>query len=149
MKDNIKMKGKLKIVLRDKDGNIKDKREVNNLVVDAGKDYIAQRMSGDSSSSVASVMSHMAVGTGSTSAAAGDTTLGTELDRNALDSTTVTDNDVVYVATYAAGDATGSLTEAGIFNASTGGDMLCRTVFPTVTKGASDSLSISWTVTVG
>ena len=145
MKDNISMKGKLKIVLRDKDGKVKDQREVKNLVVDTGKDYIASRMEGTSSS----VMSHMALGTGTTAAAQGDTTLETELDRNALDSTTVTDNDVTYVATYAAGDATGAITEAGILNNSTGGDLLCRTVFPVVNKGASDSLSISWTVTVG
>ena len=145
MKDNISMKGKLKIVLRDKDGKIKDQREVKNLVVDAGKDYIASRMEGTSSA----VMSHMALGTGTTAAAQGDTTLETELDRNALDSTTVSNNDVTYVATYAAGDATGAITEAGILNNSTGGDLLCRTVFPVVNKGASDSLSISWTVTVG
>lgn len=145
MKDNISMKGKLKIVLRDKDGKIKEQREVKNLVVDTGKDYIASRIEGTSSA----VMSHMALGTGTTAAAQGDTALETELDRNALDSTTVTDNDVTYVATYAAGDATGAITEAGILNNSTGGDLLCRTVFPVVNKGASDSLSISWTVTVG
>lgn len=145
MKDNISMKGKLKIVLRDKDGKIKEQREVKNLVVDTGKDYIASRIEGTSSA----VMSHMALGTGTTAAAQGDTALETELDRNALDSTTVSNNDVTYVATYAAGDATGAITEAGILNNSTGGDLLCRTVFPVVNKGASDSLSISWTVTVG
>ena len=74
-------------------------------------------------------MSHMAVGTGSTAAAASDAALGSELDRNALTSTTVTNNEVAYVCTYAAGDATGAITEAGLFNASSGGTMLCRTVF--------------------
>lgn len=145
MKDKLQVKGKVKIVLRDKDGNVKDQRDINNLVVDAGKDYIASRIEGTSDS----VMSHMALGTGTTSAAADDTTLETELDRNALDSTVVTDNEVAYTATYAAGDATGAITEAGIFNASSAGSMLCRTVFPVVNKGAGDSMAISWTVTVG
>jgi hypothetical protein len=95
-----------------------------------------------------SVMSHMAVGTGSTAAAAADTTLGTELNRQSLTSTTVTDNALAYVASYAAGTATGSLTEAGIFNASSAGTMLCRTVFGTVTKAADDSMTITWTITV-
>ena len=145
MKDKLQVKGKVKIVLRDKDGNVKDQRDINNLVVDAGKDYIASRIEGTSDS----VMSHMALGTGTTSAAADDTALETELDRNALDSTVVTDNEVAYTATYAAGDATGAITEAGIFNASSAGSMLCRTVFPVVNKGAGDSMAISWTVTVG
>ena len=93
-------------------------------------------------------MTHMAVGTGTTAAAAGNTTLVSETDRNALTSTTVTNNEIAYVCTWAAGDATAALTEAGIFNASSGGDMLCRTVFSVVNKGASDSMTITWTVTV-
>ena len=43
---------------------------------------------------------------------------------------------------------TGAITEAGIFNASSSGTMLCRTVFSVVNKGASDSMTITWTVTV-
>jgi len=142
--DGLKAKGTLDIVVRGPDGNIKDEKKVENLIVDTGLDYIASRMSGTSEN----VMSHMAVGTGSTAAAAGDTTLGTELDRNALTSTTVTDNAIAYVCSWSAGDGTGSLTEAGIFNASSGGTMLCRTVFGTVTKAADDSMTITWTITV-
>lgn len=142
--DGLKAKGTLDIVVRGPDGNIKDEKKVENLIVDTGLDFIASRMSGTSEN----VMSHMAVGTGSTAAAAADTTLGTELDRNALTSTTVTDNAIAFVCSWAAGDGTGSLTEAGIFNASSAGTMLCRTVFGTVTKAADDSMTITWTITV-
>jgi len=142
--DGLKAKGTLDIIVRGPDGSIKDEKKVENLIVDAGLDYIASRMSGTSEN----VMSHMAVGTGSTAAAGADTALGTELDRNALTSTTVTDNAIAYVCSWAAGDGTGSLTEAGIFNASSGGTMLCRTVFGTVTKGTDDSMTITWTITV-
>ena len=142
--DGLKAKGTLDIVVRGPDGNIKDEKKVENLIVDTGLDFIASRMNGTSES----VMSHMAVGTGSTAAAAGDTALGTELDRNALTSTTVTDNAIAYVCSWSAGDGTGSLTEAGIFNASSAGTMLCRTVFGTVTKAADDSMTITWTITV-
>ena len=142
--DGLKAKGTLDIVVRGPDGNIKDEKKVENLIVDTGLDYIASRMNGTSES----VMSHMAVGTGSTAAAAADTTLGTELNRQSLTSTTVTDNALAYVASYAAGTATGSLTEAGLFNASSAGTMLCRTVFGTVTKAADDSMTITWTITV-
>ena len=54
----------------------------------------------------ASAMSHMAIGTGSTAAAAGNTALGSEAGRVALTSTTVTANAVAYVATFGAGTGT-------------------------------------------
>ncbi len=115
-----------------------------NLVVTAGKNFIASRMEGTSSN----VMSHMGIGTGTTAAAVGDTALETQAGRVSLTSTTVTTNSVAYVATFPAGTGTGAITEAGIFNASTGGTMLCRTVFSVINKGAADTLGITWTVTV-
>ena len=93
-------------------------------------------------------MSHMAIGSGTTAAAAGNTALGTELGRVSLTSTTVSSNVVTYVATFAAGTGTGAVTEAGILTASSGGTMLCRTVFSVVNKGSADSMTITWTVTV-
>ena len=136
--DDLKITGHVSIALNDE-----VVREVPNLVVTDGKKWVADRMNNANT-----VMSHMAVGTGSTAAASGDTSLDSESDRNALTSTTVTDNAVAYVATWAAGDATAALTEAGIFDASSGGDCLARTVFSVVNKGASDSLTITWTITV-
>jgi hypothetical protein len=93
-------------------------------------------------------MSHMGIGTGTTAAAVGDTALETQAGRVSLTSTTVTSNSVAYVATFPAGTGTGAITEAGIFNASSGGTMLCRTVFSVINKGAADTLGITWTVTV-
>jgi hypothetical protein len=90
----------------------------------------------------------MAVGSGVVAAGAGDTTLGTELGRIGLTSNTASTNVVTHVATFGAGVGTGALTEAGILNASSGGTLLCRTVFSVVNKGASDSMTVTWTVTV-
>ena len=118
-------------------------QEIPNLVVTTGKGYVASRMK----DATATAMSHMAVGTGNTAAAAGDTTLGTEAARVALTSTTVSTNTVTYVATFPAGTGTASLTESGILNGSSGGTLLCRTVFATVTKGSSDVMSITWVIT--
>jgi hypothetical protein len=96
----------------------------------------------------ATAMSHMAIGTGTTAAAAGQTTLTTEANRQALTSTNVSGAAVTYSATFGAGNGTGAITEAGLFNASSGGTMLCRTVFSVINKGAADTLTVSWTVTV-
>ena len=142
--DSIKVTGELKLTLTRPDGNVKHEVIIPNLVVTTGKNYIASRMKDAS----ATAMSHMAIGTGSTSAAAGNTALGSEAGRVALTSTTVSNNDVAYVATFPAGTGTGALTEAGIFNASSSGTLLCRTVFSVINKAAADTLGITWTVSV-
>lgn len=146
--ENLKLSGQLSIVLKDKAGNIKDTREVKNLVVNKGLEYIASRMKDASKG----VMSHMGLGSGTTAAAASQTDLVTLLGaREALDSTTIAGSNnekIVYVSSFEAGDATGAVTEAGIFNASTSGDMLCRTVFSVVNKAADDTMSVTWTITL-
>ncbi len=58
--DEIKVKGHLSIVLVDEMGVVKDERDLDNLVVTAGKGYIASRMK----DATATAMSHMAIGTG-------------------------------------------------------------------------------------
>ena len=137
--DNMKLVGKLSIAINDE-----VVQEVNNLVVTTGKNFVASRIK----DATASAMSHMAIGTGSTSAAAGDTALGNESARVALTSTTVTNADVAYVSSFGAGTGTGAITEAGLFNASSSGTLFCRTTFSVVNKGADDSMTITWTVTV-
>ena len=81
-KEELKVTGGLKVEVKDKDGNVKDSRELKNLVVTAGLGYIASRMK----EATATAMTHMAIGTDNTAAAAGDTTLGTEAARQALTS---------------------------------------------------------------
>lgn len=145
--DQVLPRANVRVELFDKDGNLKEWREVHNLVVTAGKNHIADQLS---SSPSQAAMSHMEVGTGTTAPAAGDTALQTALDRNALTSRTDSTNVVTYVGDWAAGDATHTaITEAGIFNNSTGGTMLNRATFTAINKGASDTLKITWTVTVG
>lgn len=141
--DSIKMTGAVTIQLFNADGSVKDKREIKNLIVTAGKQFIAGRMTG-----TAAIMSHMAVGSGTTAAAAGDTALGSQITRVALASGITSGAVTTYVASFPAGTGTGALTEAGVFNSDTGGTLLCRTVFPVVNKGADDAMSISWAVTV-
>lgn len=139
IQDNLKMKGRLQVSL-----NGEVVRDIDNLVVTAGKNFVASRMKNTADSA----MSHMAIGSGTTAAAAGQTALVTELGRVSLTSTTVSSNVVTYLASFAAGTGTGAVTEAGILNASSNGTMLCRTVFSVVNKGSADSMTITWTVTV-
>lgn len=143
IQDNLKITGDLKVQIFDKTGAIKEERLLKNLVVTNGKTFIAARIVG-----TPTAMSNMAVGAGTTAAAAGDTALGAELGRVALTSSTSASNVVTYVATFAPGTGTGAVTEAGIFNAGSGGTMLCRTVFSVINKGADDTMSVTWQITV-
>ena len=142
--DGFNLKGKVEVRLNDE-----VVRNIDNLVVTDGKEFVAESMIKTTSNSPAA-MSHMGIGSGSTAAAAGNSALESQLGRVALTggTGTVSGAIVTYVATFPAGTGTGAVTEAGILNASSSGDLLCRTVFSVVNKGASDSMTITWTVTV-
>jgi len=143
--DGVRMNGTAKltthIVLRDKDGNIKDERHIHNTVATAGKNGLADQVL---ASPTLGKPTHMAIGTGT----GGTTSLTTELDRNALTSKSRSNAVVTFVGDWAAGDGTGAITEAGIFDASSSGNMWMYQSFSVINKGASDVLSISWTLTV-
>jgi hypothetical protein len=142
--EGLKLKGDVAVVLRDKNGNVKDERKINNLIVDAGLNFICDRMKNDETA-----MTHMGLGSGTTAPAAGNTTLESQLgSREVLDSSTVTGNQIVFLSSFEAGDATGAVSEAAIFNAASGGTMLCRVSFSVVNKAADDVLSINWTITL-
>jgi hypothetical protein len=158
-KNLVEVGGSLSIVLTDSaNSQIKQEIYVPNLVVTTGKEFIASRMV----ATTFSPMSHMAIGTGSTTEDIGDTALETELtggggytgySRAALSIASATSNVVTYSANFPANNPSAPiggapLREAGIFNASTAGTMLCRTTFPLVTKLPADALTITWTITI-
>jgi hypothetical protein len=145
IKTIVPIKANVSMVLRGPDGRIKARRVIHNTVTALGDAMVADAMSDRG----VTLPTHMAIGTGTPTA----TALQTELDRNALDSTTQgaggDDNDVVYVASWAAGDGTGAITEAGIFNAAAAGTMPFSASFSVINKGAADTLTITWTITYG
>jgi len=153
LKDNpgggtVKVSGEVFFTFRNMEtGKIRRYHE-RNLVVTTGKNHIADQLADGGEAA----MSHMAIGTGTTAAAAGDTALETELDRNALSSvaqgTGADANKVTYTCDWAAGDGTGAITEAGIFNSVSAGTMLCRSVFAVKNKGAADTLTLTWVLTI-
>lgn len=157
--NTIEVGGSLSIVVTDTiENKIKQELYVPNLVVSTGKTFIASRIVGTSSA----IMSHMGIGTDSTTEVVGNTALGAELTvaggytgyaRASLTTASNSANVVTYVATFPANNPSAPsggavLREAGIFNASTGSTMLCRTTFPIVTKLPADALTITWTITI-
>lgn len=142
------IRGDLDVLLRDAStGEVKLKKTFPNLVVTTGKELLASRLA----SATNNVVGYMAVGSGNTAPAVTDTTLVAEISRVATSVAggTPTGNTVLYTATFPAGVGTGSLQEAGLFNAVSGGSMLSRTTYAVINKGASDELIINWTITIG
>ena len=144
LNEDFKVTGNVCIEVRGADGEIKDKREIKNLIVTVGRNFIASRMVG----AAQNVMSHMALGSGNTAPIVANTTLASELGRTPLTSSTAVNNVISYVGNFGPGVGTGAVTEAGIFNAGSAGNMLCRTTFSLINKGVSDTMSITWAVTV-
>ena len=140
--DNLEITGALQISL-----NNEIVHQCDNLVVTAGKNWVAGRFK---DGSIPDEMSHMAIGSADTAAAAGNTALATELSRIALttDGGTVSSNTVQYDASWTSATGAFAIKEAGIFNAASSGTMLARTVFAIINKGTDDTVSISWTITV-
>lgn len=131
------------------DGKLIDVRKVKNTVVAVGKTFIAGSMI-KTTTNTPTAMTHMAIGTGIVAVnASTDTALGTANGARAtfVETPSSASNQVTYKATFGSAYS-GAITEAGIFNASTGGTMLCRTVFGVVTKTTSDTITITWTITV-
>ena len=142
--DSIKMYGDLIVELYDSTGQLKDRRELKNMVVNAGKAFIANRIYTNSSTFV----THMAVGSGTTAVDLLNAALVSENERVALTSASQSNAVVSYTAAYAAGVGTGLLTEAGLFTASSGGTMVSRLTFAAINKTAGDTLNVTWNLTV-
>ena len=146
--DTINAIGNLEVKLLNSNGQEIDKRVLKNTVVHVGKGYITDRMK----QNTAPIMSHMCIGNGNVAATTSQTLLSGEKSRVTLDSSTVTNNTITYVATFGAGVPLGGATvaEAAVFNNNTAntGTMLCRVRFNEVNKGNSDIIVITWNVTI-
>lgn len=130
----------LEVVLRGPDGKIKQRIRKYNTVTTAGKNAVMDQLL---ASPTLGKPTHMGIGTGT----GGTTALNTEVDRNALTSKNRSGAVVTMVGDWAAGDGTGAITEAGVFDASSTGNMHLYSSFATINKAAGDSLTLTWTLT--
>ena len=144
--DRFCLHGRMEARLLKPDGTV-IVRAKDNLIVDVGFSFIAQSIG--LASGRPNVMSYIAVGTGTTAAATGNTALVTEVLRKAATFSHTTGTKVFqFEATFNAGEATGAITEAGVLNAATAGTMLDRVVFAVINKGADDTLTQRFTFTM-
>lgn len=146
-RETMGLSGILRIVAV-RDGKEIDSRTIKNLIVTAGKAESAQLIGAGLGGTA---FGWLAYGVGVGAAAAGNTALGTESDRDSATvtsaTTAVTNDSAKFAKTFSIG-STLAVTEAGIFNAASAGDLLARQVFSALNLVSGDSLTIEWTVQV-
>jgi hypothetical protein len=138
MKDTITIKGRVRVVVTNADGSSSDEW-IDNLVVSAGRNLAASRMKDAS----ATPMSHVGVGTGQTPPAAGNTALQAQVIRKAA-TISLSLASLSYAVTFDPGEIVGEISEAGLFNAASAGDMMSRVVFHPRNVLPTSSVSITW-----
>lgn len=129
-------------------GTWADKLVVSNLVTSAGKAGVASRINGSGGEAA---FTFIAIGTGATAAAIGDTTLQAEITTNGGQraaavasrvTTTVTNDTSVLILTYTFTGAF-AVTESGVLNAGAAGTLLNRQVFAAVNVVSTDTLQVT------
>lgn len=145
--------GMIKITLRDaKTGRIKDVSIVKNMFVTAGKNSLADSLRGTTANNKG-IITYTALGTGITAPALADTTLQTELGRKLISVRSVSANVATFQTYFGTSEVNGTLREAGLFGddasaTANSGTLFCRAAINR-TKTSSDTLTLSWAVTIG
>lgn len=147
---NGNMKGHVLLQLFGPDGVEKARRELDNLVVNAGLDNIVKQLCGAAGGGAQpGKMNYIGIGDDNTTPASGQTALVSELGTREQD----TDpsfpgtGQVQLIVVFAAGNGTGTIVEAGVFDAVSSGTMFSRVIFGSISKAAGDALQITWTFT--
>jgi hypothetical protein len=154
-KEQVGMKGWIKIDHFDKKGILIESVETPNTVVNVGFTEVAGLFCSDVAGSY-TAFDYIGVGTGISAATYTNTTLGTEITDSGLarasSTGTLTTENVAndtaqFVHQFSIID-TQAVTESAVFNDSSAGKMLCRQTFSAINVADGDTLQITWKVIV-
>jgi len=143
---SLKISGHITLKLFGPDGSLKEKRSVHNVIVTAGKNFLAAWLAAATQADY--FMRYLAIGTGTTGAQVSNTTLETEVGTRGAGTLSSSNNIWTNQVTFAAGNGTGAITEAGVFSASTSGTLFARQTFAVINKAAGDELQVTWNITL-
>lgn len=152
--DQIVLRGSLEIVLKDaKTQQELERRSIKNTIVTAGRAWVLKHIAGTAifNGNETRPLSHIAIGTSTTAPATGDTALGSETTRRAIDAFTtanITSNPPSYQleVSYNTNEGNTTLAEIGVFNSSAAGTLLAHATFGTINKTTSNTLAVSYTI---
>lgn len=144
----MKLKGHYIAICRGPNGEVKERREGDNVITANGKEFLASFLNSAVAGAATFTMRYLAVGTGSTAEADTDTALGTELARHTGTVSYISNQIYQVKATFATNSATGAIAEYGIFSSNTAGTMLSRDTESVINVGASDTLEVTAQITI-
>jgi hypothetical protein len=151
MQETIKLKGSVNIRLIGPDGVVKQEQTDHNLVVTVGKSYLASYLLPGNHNTGTEFAQFVALGTLQTGPASGDTALGAESVvagySRVAGTLSSAPNVWTNTATFAPGNGTDAIKEAGLFSLASVGTMFAHQTFNVFNKGAADTLIIVWSVT--
>lgn len=125
--DGIKITGHIHLKFF-KDGNLVEERQIPNVITNVGKNELASLLSSVSTGN--SLITHFGFGTSTTQESASDTQLGSELSGNGYSrvsaSLSTSGNVLSAQGTLTNLSSPVTVTEGGLFNASTGGSLFAH-----------------------
>jgi hypothetical protein len=141
MINNLKIKGRVKITVKDLDGDSYI-TERDNLVVNAGLDNIAELLTG-----AGYAITDIEFGTSATAATATDTTI-TGAFSKVIDSDSVSSpGKAVFLASLTTAENNGmTIREIGLIDSN--GDLFARIVIPAIVKTNLITVSVEWTINI-
>jgi len=146
MKEPVKLRGKFNIAVLDKEGEVKESREVSNTIMNAGIAEVTALILTDQSGTA---FDYLSIGTGSGAPNATETALLGEKYRSAGTGSQETDtvtNDTAQLTTSISITSSISLREIGVFNSSSAGTMLARTTFSAIAVNDEDTVNLGYGV---
>lgn len=146
-------RGACALILRDGiTGKIKSVDFIKNTVVTVGKNSMAAALMGTTSNNQG-IITYCALGTNVTAPELTDTTLGTEIFRKLVSVRSVAGNVATFQTFYTTAEGNGTLREAGLFGDSATSTANSGTLFSKLAinrvKSSSDTLTMSWDITIG
>ncbi len=150
MESRLSLRGDVIIERRDSaTGKVLDREELKNLIVNVGKEKVA-KLIGNTESGL-NAFGYIAIGEGTTTPTVTDTVLETERVRNYADGggSYEANYKCIFEKTFTFGSGVSySITEAGVFNDATVGDMLDRFTFTVKAVDSDTDLYVKVTITV-
>jgi hypothetical protein len=146
--DGIKLFGQYHIRLYGPEGDLKQEIFTPNVVCTNGKEFLASFLYSAALAASTFTCKYIAIGSDATAETAANTALGTELSRHTGTVSYVSNQMFGITATFATGSGTGSIYEFGCLSSNTGGTLLSRTTKALVSKGANDTLTVTFRLTV-
>ena len=126
-----------------------------NLLTNAGRDWMHAQVYTNTAAGERAA-GYIALTTDTTSPAAGDTTLTSEITTGGLERADASakthssgTNSTVIQNTFTASATHTAVVKAALFNAASAGTMAHENTFTSVTLQSSDTLQVTWTVTLG